>query len=90
MRFLENDKKDKVLATDIIKVNDHFILNDVALVNKLRYNQLSISQLVDADLSVFFFTNLILEFLIRLVVLFVVFFGLEMSFKLISQLLSLP
>jgi hypothetical protein len=54
MRFLENDKKDKVLATDIIKVNDHFILNDVALVNKLRYNQLSISQLVDADLSVFF------------------------------------
>jgi hypothetical protein len=51
---LENDKKDKVLATDIIKVNDHFILNDVALVNKLRYNQLSISQLVDADLSVFF------------------------------------
>jgi hypothetical protein len=29
-------------------------LNDVALVDKLRYNLLSISQLVDADLNVFF------------------------------------
>jgi hypothetical protein len=37
-----------------------------------------------------FFINLILEFLIRLVVLFVVFLGLEMSFKLISHLLNLP
>jgi hypothetical protein len=47
-----NNKKGKVLGTSIIKVNDHFILNDVALVDKLRYNLLSISQLVDADLDV--------------------------------------
>jgi hypothetical protein len=49
-----DDKKDKVLGTDIIKVNDFFTLNDVALVNKLRYNMLSISQLVDANLDVLF------------------------------------
>jgi hypothetical protein len=29
-------------------------LNDVALVDRLRYNLLSVSQLVDADLSVLF------------------------------------
>jgi hypothetical protein len=29
-------------------------LNDVALVDKLRYNLLSVSQLVDADLDVLF------------------------------------
>jgi hypothetical protein len=34
------------------------------------------------------FTNLILEFLIRLVVLFVVFLGLKMFFKMISHLLN--
>jgi hypothetical protein len=44
----------KVLGTGIIKINDHFTLNDVALVDKLRYNPLSISQLVDADLDVLF------------------------------------
>jgi hypothetical protein len=49
-----NDKKDKVLHTDVIKVNDCFTLNDVALVDRLRYNLLSVSQLVDADLSVLF------------------------------------
>jgi hypothetical protein len=48
------DKKGKVLGTGVIKVNDHFILNDVALVDRLRYNLFSISQLVDADLSVLF------------------------------------
>jgi hypothetical protein len=47
-----DDKKHKVLGTGIIKVNDHFTLNDVALVDKLRYNMLSVSQLVDVDLSV--------------------------------------
>jgi hypothetical protein len=46
-----DDKKDKVLGTSIIKVNDHFTLNEVALVDKLRYNLLSISQLADADLD---------------------------------------
>jgi hypothetical protein len=50
----ENDKKGKVLGTDVIKVNDFFTLNDVALVDRLRYNLLSVSQLVDADLSVLF------------------------------------
>jgi hypothetical protein len=49
-----DDKKGKVLDTDIIKVNDYFILNDVALMDKLRYNLLSISQLVDANLDVLF------------------------------------
>jgi hypothetical protein len=33
-----NDKKDKVLGTDVIKVNECFTLNDVALVHMLRYN----------------------------------------------------
>jgi hypothetical protein len=49
-----DDKKDKVLVIGVIKINDYFTLNDVALVNKLRYNLLSISQLCDADLSVLF------------------------------------
>jgi hypothetical protein len=49
-----DDKKGKVLGTNVIKVNDCFILNDVALVDRLRYNLLSISQLCDADLSVLF------------------------------------
>jgi hypothetical protein len=49
-----DDKKGKVLGTDVIKVNDCFTLNDVTLVDRLRYNLLSISQLCDADLSVFF------------------------------------
>jgi hypothetical protein len=38
-----DDKKGKVLGTSVIKVNDHFTLNDVALVDKLRYNLLSVS-----------------------------------------------
>jgi hypothetical protein len=50
----EDDKKGKLLDTGIIKVNDYFTLNDVALVDRLRYNLLSVSQLCDADLSVFF------------------------------------
>jgi hypothetical protein len=49
-----DDKKGKVLGTSVIKVNDCFTLNDVALVDRLRYNLLSVSQLCDADLSVFF------------------------------------
>jgi hypothetical protein len=48
------DKKGKLLGTNVIKVYDHFILNDIALVDKLRYNPLSVSELIDADLSVFF------------------------------------
>jgi hypothetical protein len=49
-----DDKKGKVLGTDVIKVNDRFTLNDVTLVDRLRYNLLSVSPLVDADLSVLF------------------------------------
>jgi hypothetical protein len=43
-----------VLGTHIIKVNDYFTLNDVAPVDKLRYNLNFVSQLVDADLDVLF------------------------------------
>jgi hypothetical protein len=49
-----DDKKGKVLGTDVIKVNGHFTVNDVALVNRLRYNLLSVSQLVDVDFHVLF------------------------------------
>jgi hypothetical protein len=38
-----DDKKGKVLGTGIIKVNDYFTLNDVTLVDKLRYNLLYLS-----------------------------------------------
>jgi hypothetical protein len=51
---LGDEKKGKVLGTGIIKVNDHFTLNDVAFVDRLRYNLLSVSQLMDADLRVLF------------------------------------
>jgi hypothetical protein len=49
-----DDKKGKVLDIDDIKVNDYFTLNEVALVDKLKYNLLSVSQLVDANLDVLF------------------------------------
>jgi hypothetical protein len=49
-----DDKKGKVLGTSVIKVNNHFTLNDVALMDKLKYNLLSISQRVNADLHVLF------------------------------------
>jgi hypothetical protein len=47
-------KKGKVLGTGVIKVNDCFTLNHITLVDRLRYNVLSVSQLYDADLSVLF------------------------------------
>jgi hypothetical protein len=49
-----DDKKGKVLGISVIKVNDCFILNGVALMDRLRYNMLSVFQLCDIDLSVFF------------------------------------
>jgi hypothetical protein len=49
-----DNKKGKVLGTGVIKVNDYFTLSNVALVDRLRYNLLSVSQLCDADLSVLF------------------------------------
>jgi hypothetical protein len=52
-----DDKKSKMLGTDVIKVNDYFTLNDVTLVDRLIYNLLSVSQLCDADLSVLFYKS---------------------------------
>jgi hypothetical protein len=49
-----DDKRGKVLGTGVIKVNDCFTLNNVALLDRLRYNLLSVSQLCDADLNVLF------------------------------------
>jgi hypothetical protein len=79
----EDDKKGKVLGTDVMKVNDCFTLNDVALVDRLRYNLLSVSQLCDADLS------LIRMFLILPASVFVASLVLEMFSKLIFPLLNL-
>jgi hypothetical protein len=50
----EDDKKGKMLDTDVIKLNVFFTLNDFALVDRLRYNLLSVSQLIDDDLDVLF------------------------------------
>jgi hypothetical protein len=50
----EDDKIGKVLDISVIKVNNHFTMKDIALVDKLRYNPLSVSQLIDADLDVLF------------------------------------
>jgi hypothetical protein len=83
-----DDKKGKVLGTGIIMVNDCFTLNDVALVDMLRYNLflfLSLSMLILMCL----FANQIPMVLILLANMFVVFLRLEMSFKLISHLLNL-
>jgi hypothetical protein len=35
-----DDEKGKVLSTGVIKVNDCFTLNDVTVVDRLRYNLL--------------------------------------------------
>jgi hypothetical protein len=78
-----DDKKGKMLGTIIIKVNNYFTLNDVALVDKLRYNLFFVSQLVNADLDVLF-----CKFLILLASLFVVFLTSKKSLKLISHLLN--
>jgi hypothetical protein len=83
-----DDKKGKVLGIDVAKVNDCFTLNDVALMDRLKYYLLSVSQLVDADLSVFF-ASLIHMFLTPLASVFVASLALEMFFKLISHFLNL-
>jgi hypothetical protein len=38
-----DDKKGKVLGIGVIKVNDCFTLNDITLVDRLRYNLLFVS-----------------------------------------------
>jgi hypothetical protein len=83
-----DDKKVKVLGTDIIEVNGCFTLNDVALVDRLRYNLLSVSQLCDADLSVHF-RKFDSHVLILLASVFVASLTLEMCFELIYHLLNL-
>jgi hypothetical protein len=83
-----DDKKGKVLETGVIKVNNYFTLSDVALMDRLRYNKLSVSQLCDADLSVFF-TSLICMFFILPASVFVASLVLEMFSKLIFPLPSL-
>jgi hypothetical protein len=84
-----DDKKDKVLGTSVIKVNGHFTLNDIVLVDKLKYNLLFVSQLVDADLDVLFHKTGSRVFFIFLAILFVVFLALGSFFNLISYLLNL-
>jgi hypothetical protein len=76
-----------VFGTCIIKVNNNFTLKDVTLIDKLRYNLLSISQLVGDNLDVIF-VNLALMFLILMVTLFVVFLTPGRFFKLIFLLLN--
>jgi hypothetical protein len=83
-----DDKRGKVLGIDVIKVNDCFTLNDVTLVDRLRYNLLSVSQFCDSDLSVLF-ASLISMFLILLASVFVASLALEMFLKLISHLNNL-
>jgi hypothetical protein len=82
------DKKGKVLGTSVININDHFSLNDVALVDKLRYNLFSVSQLVDADLYVLF-ANMILMFLTLLASVFVASLVLAKYFKVFFLVLNL-
>jgi hypothetical protein len=83
-----DDKKGKVLSTDVITVNDCFTLNDVTLVDKFIYNLLSVSQLVDADLDVLFrkSSSQVLDSSGRLVCGI---FALARFFRLISLLLNL-
>ena len=49
-----DDKKGRVKAKGTVKVNESFTLKDVALVEHLGYNLLSVSQLLDEDLEVRF------------------------------------
>jgi hypothetical protein len=83
-----DDKKGKVLGTSIIKVNGCFTLNDVVIVDRLRYNMLSVSQLCDADLSVLFCKSNS-HVLDSSASVFVASLALEIFFKLISHLLNL-
>jgi hypothetical protein len=76
-----DDEKGKVLGMGIIKVNNNFTLIDVALVDKLGYNLLSINQLVDVDLDV-------LSCLILVMTLFMVFLTSGRFFKLNFLLLN--
>jgi hypothetical protein len=82
-----DDKKGKVLGTSIIKVNDYLTLTDVTLVDKLKYNLLSVSQ--SMLIWMFSFASLVRKFLTLLASVFVPSLALEKSFKLIFQLFNL-
>jgi hypothetical protein len=47
--IFRDNKKGKMLSINVIKINNFFTLNDVVIIDMLRYNLLSVSQLVDAD-----------------------------------------
>ena len=47
-------KRERITGKGMIKVNEKFIIKDVALVKHLRYNLLSVSQLLDDGLEVSF------------------------------------
>jgi hypothetical protein len=49
-----DDKKGKVKTKGIIKVNEHFISKDVALVEHLKYKLLFVSQVLDDGLEISF------------------------------------
>ena len=44
----------KVISRGTIRVNENFVLTDVALVSKLHFNPLSISQLLEDEYEVRF------------------------------------
>ena len=46
-----------VVAKGTVKVTDNFMFKDVALVENLKYNLLSVSQMIDEDLEVSFKKN---------------------------------
>jgi hypothetical protein len=49
-----DNKKGKVKTKGIIKVNEHFIFKDVALVEYLKYKLLSISLVLDDGFEISF------------------------------------
>jgi hypothetical protein len=52
-----DDSSTSVEETSEVKVNNKFVLKDVALVKNLKYNLLSVSQMIDEDLEVCFNKN---------------------------------
>ena len=53
-----DNSKSKVLSRGTIRVNESFVLKDVALVSNLHFNLLSVSQLLQDGFEVHFKTGL--------------------------------
>ena len=53
-----DNSKDKVVSRGTIRVNESFVLKDVALVSNLHFNLLSVSQLLRDGFEVRFKTSL--------------------------------